>query len=42
MKSAVKIDGVMCVDVASGIEISGQPGRKDSALVSSFILNAKS
>ncbi len=38
---AAKMQGVMGVDVASGIEIAGAPGSKDYDLMAHFIKNAK-
>ncbi len=40
VKAAVEKIGPFCVDVSSGVE--KEPGKKDEALVSSFIKNAKS
>ena len=34
---AIDIPGVLGVDVSSGVEVKGQPGKKDSALVKDFI-----
>ena len=38
---AVKIPGVMGVDVSSGVERKGQPGMKDGDLVRGFLEAAK-
>ena len=38
---AVNIPGVLGVDVSSGVELKGQPGKKDGALVKGFIEAAK-
>jgi phosphoribosylanthranilate isomerase len=34
---AIDIPGVLGVDVSSGVEVKGQPGKKDGALVKDFI-----
>ena len=41
VSAAVNIPGVIGVDVSSGVELKGQPGKKDGALVKGFIEAAK-
>lgn len=42
VQSAIACQGVVGVDVSSGVEISGHPGNKDHSLVSKFVSNALS
>ncbi|MDB4998109.1 MAG: Phosphoribosylanthranilate isomerase [Myxococcaceae bacterium] len=41
VERAVRVVRPWCVDVASGVDLSGDPRRKDAALVKSFIARAR-